>query len=687
MPAESRPQSALPIHAKSMATALPDRPPESIMWMPGGVHQIVAMRGGRPLKVRVAVTPDTAIIAQRALDQYLSAGRQRPYFDFDHEGGKACAWPTSFQWRNTPEPGVYASVSWSKDGAEAITGRSYRAFSPAFFVDDARPARVTGAPLNMGGLVNDPAFRAIQPLWAKSPQPHMDKTKQLLAVLSAIKTLQAERGAIAAKADPNDAAALQARDAEIQARFAEAARIEAEIQAASTDPGDEDEASLHVHDATQALKAKDAEIAALKAARDQAEAELKIRRRSEAEAAVQAAVARGALPPQAKELHAKWQESIERDPGNAALLAGLQAANPVLAGRMTPRDPGTGQIQAVTEDIAHAVKAYHAASTPTQRGILFNRDINDRFDREYERVITAANALGTLAGDLVVQRSLVLLKLTFPVLTRISTDFSSENADFNQTVKTRIRVVPAVTDYNTTTGYAPSDATTTDVPVTITAHKAVQIGFNANELASTRRALFDEQVEPIHYALGKNLCDALFGLILAANYTNATTKALASFARADVTAMAKALYDRGVPDMGRTLLLNSAYFEKLQQDATIVNLAAYQRPEVITRYTLPPIAGFDVFQAVNLITTGNLTGFGFTPDAMAMATRVPNDYTQALPGASHGSVGVVTNPDTGMTVSVVQYVDHKLGASFLRMALMYGVAVGQAPSGQRLISA
>lgn len=66
---------------------------------------------------------------------------------------------------------------------------------------------------------------------------------------------------------------------------------------------------------------------------------------------------------------------------------------------------------------------------------------------------------------------------------------------------------------------------------------------------------------------------------------------------------------------------------------------------------------------------------------------MPNDYTKALPGASHGSVSVVTNPDTGISVQLVQYVDHKLGAASWRIALMFGVAVGQAASGQRLISA
>jgi hypothetical protein len=63
---------------------------------------------------------------------------------------------------------------------------------------------------------------------------------------------------------------------------------------------------------------------------------------------------------------------------------------------------------------------------------------------------------------------------------------------------------------------------------------------------------------------------------------------------------------------------------------------------------------------------------------------VPNDYTLALPGASNGNVSVVTNPDTGISVQLVQYVDHNLAAATARVATMYGVAVGNPAVARRL---
>jgi hypothetical protein len=102
---------------------------------------------------------------------------------------------------------------------------------------------------------------------------------------------------------------------------------------------------------------------------------------------------------------------------------------------------------------------------------------------------------------------------------------------------------------------------------------------------------------------------------------------------------------------------------------------------------MPPVGGFDVVRAINLPGTGNLTGFGFRKDALVVATRLPEDYTRAFPGAAHGSVSVVTNPDTGISVQKVDFVDHRLAKALSRIAWAYGVAKGNGLSGQRLVSA
>lgn len=621
----------------ALSAAVNDRVRSVIMWMPAGTHQIRATLAGKgPVERTITVGAEAAAAMQRALLAETASGH-RPLFDFDHSHGAAAGWPTRYWWEEGR--GVMVDVEWSDAGAQAITGREYRAFSPEFFAD--AKGRITGAPKFQGSLVNDPAFKGIEPLWAANadtfqPAAPADQT-------STQNTMSKENHE---SGGGSDAATQQNQQAALQAAAAERASLQAKLDAAN---------------------------AALQGAR-----------KENAEAAVQAAVSRGALPALDKALQAKWAKLIEADEGNRQLLDALPG-NSALQAAATP---GGGVAIQAKPGIVEALKSYQAASAEI-RATIYAREVAPLLNKgELLGPILAANSLGTLTGELVTQRALTLLKLNFPVLSRISTDFSAERAAFDQTVKTRIRSVPQATDYHPVNGYTTSDASTTDVPVTINAHKAVQISYNANELASTERDLFGEQAEGCQYALGKSMVDALYAVITAANFTHATTKALSGFGRADMTAMAKALYDRGVPGMGRFALLNSAYFEKLQSDATIVSLAAYQKPEVITQYTLPPIAGFDVIQAVNLPTAGNLTGFAGTPDTLALATRLPNDYSAALPGASGGGVvSTVTNPDTGISVMLVQYVNHQLGAAFWRVAVMFGVAKGQVASGQRLISA
>jgi hypothetical protein len=288
-----------------------------------------------------------------------------------------------------------------------------------------------------------------------------------------------------------------------------------------------------------------------------------------------------------------------------------------------------------------------------------------------------------------------LLRLQFPVLGRITTDFSDLPAQFNQTIVSRIIDIPGAQDYDTTNGWTDSTPTTHDVPITINKHKGVPITFNQNILASTVRRLFDEFAPASSYALAKAMVDDVYTNITDANFTNNTVQATNSFARSNVIDMGTALTLRGVPqgDMNRTLMLYPTAFAKLAQDQNLVSFAAFQRPDLFERGSQDtafafPVHGFSVHEAPNLPTNnGNVTGFGFSKSALVLAARVPNDYTSVLPGASYGNVQVITDPDLGLSVMLVQYVDHKKGTATQRIALMYGTAAGQGNAGQLLKAA
>lgn len=687
--------------ARLSPRALGDSPsaPRWIQWMPGGVHEIVASQAGKPVRRRVLVDPATAAAAQQSLRRHLAAGRQRPFLDFDHAGSQAAAWVQAFAWREEPEPGVYVEVEWSEPGREAVMGRAYRAFSPSFFVDSGDPSRVTALPFVMGGLVNDPAFRAIQPLWARSGASHpisstnvpMNKRNRLIALLTAISALQQERATLAAKTGEDHTAAIQAKDSEINTKLVEARNLQQEIDA---EQGSADAGGLKVEiaDATAALAAKDSQIAELQAKLATEEQERQKRAKADAEAAVRAAVERGAIPAADTALQAKWRDRLAEDPGAAELLAAIKGSPALTAGRLTtgaPAGQGHGQVTITRESSLAVIKAYSEERDPMRRGLLYGREIRARIDQGESLPIEAAtNTLGTLAADLVAQRALDLLVLQFPMLRAISTDFSAEAVKYGKKLTTRIVSIPTVGTYHTTNGYVSQDTTTTDVDVTLDQHKFVQHEFGANELSGTTRNLFGEQAPAMAYALGKDLVDALYALVTAANYANSTTITAANFDRAGVIKLAKALTGRGVPNINRHLLLNPDYYAALHEDAAIVSLAAYQQAAVITEGAMPPVHKFQVYEAVNLPTTGNLGGFALFPSAWAMMVRLPSEYVTALPGVTGGGiVNTITEPNTGLSIQQVLFVDHKLGKAYSRLAWMFGVAKAQTDAGQRLISA
>jgi hypothetical protein len=620
-----------------------DAVPEWIMVMPAGTHTINASMGGKPVKRTILVDRAAAAALQQSLGTIQASSQQRAYFDFNHEEAEASGWPAAFEWRDAPQPGVYAKVEWSKAGREAIAGRMFRSFSPAFLPSKDDPARVIGAPLNMGGLVNEPAFKKILPIWAKqAADPPGDKTTTTKGP----------------SMTPEEIAALQAKLKQLE------------------QDNDALKAKAASENVDAAIKAKDAEIAGLKAKEAELHQAIKAQRAKEADGHIKAAIARGALPIKDEAIQAKWRGLLEADPSNLVLLEALPGAK-----QLTQTLTG-GRAEITREDSRAIMARFEAEKDPLKRGLIYAKELRARLNDPFQvdDVIMAADTYST---TLVVQRVLDLLKWNYPILGAITSDFSPEAASYGDAITTRTIGAPTVGTYNTTTGYATGNATTADVAVTMNAHKFVQVSFNANVVASTRRKLYDEQVQTSYNGLAKDLSDALLALVTTANFTNTPIdSALVDFDRTTLVDLGVALTVAKVPIDGRTVLLTPTYYGKLAKDTSIVSaLVNVAAGGAIATGRLPRIHGFDVIEQANLPTTGNLVAFGFNPSALVLATRTPGDYAAALPTVTTAALQIVTNPEDGFSVLMTQYVDHTLGQAIWRIAIMYGVAKGQVAAG------
>lgn len=653
-----------PITARGALTSLPDSPPEWIMWMPGGTHEITAERRGKPFTTTVLVDRETAAVMQQTLGSVTAAGPQRPFFDFDHDSGAASAWPVDFAWReqsNTPA-GVYAKVVWSKPGADAVTGKSYRAFSPTFFVDDSKPARVTGAPLNMGGLVNDPAFKQIAPLWARDANAS---------------TTTAET--VTNRMNETELAALKANLQKLE-------RENAELKAKATSSENAD-----------ALKAKESNIIELRAQLKTAQDAITAQRKKDADTAVKAAVAKGQLPPKDEAIQAKWRSLIEADPENQVLLASLPVPAALAAGAITK--PGTKQdrtdVEIKAEDTNDVLLGYLNAGTPKEKGMIYRDGLHARLDQgeviPFHRLlgrlakdgdsVKASNTLGTLVGNIISQRTLSLVFSRRPMLKAVVTDLSDEQAKKAQAIYVRTIGLPTVQDF----GGTVSETADVDYPVTLSELKEVRFTYLATEYLATNRDLVREHSEALAIALGNHMVDALAALI-DDTYTSETVIANASWEYATIATIARTLNVAGIPDMERFAWVNSLVAEALRNDELMAlhfnrdNGSAYANWKNVEGFS--EVLEYPALPANSV----NVTSFWFQKNALLLAARVPA-IAASFGGAPYpGRLTTVTDPVTGLSVISNQWVAQDTLAVNDRLITLFGVDEGILAAGHKTVS-
>jgi hypothetical protein len=318
---------------------------------------------------------------------------------------------------------------------------------------------------------------------------------------------------------------------------------------------------------------------------------------------------------------------------------------------------------------------------------------------------TDADNVGTLAGALVLQRSLPLFKYEYPILADLYTDFSATPGLFNQTEDTHVIITPAVQEYDNTLGsdgrpkgwVTVSPAQTVDAPVKLDKHVGVPIVFGADTLASTPRRLFDEQGPAAIYAMAKYYVAKITALMTPGNfnaYAQATEDgkvpdAYPTYAVAqknfsmDAVDDLEAIFDANeVPTSGRGLLLNAKYHGALRKDPRLsLFFAAMQKPDLVTEGKVPKLNGFLPQRAPWLPPANGLTGFAFHKAAIVLKQRLPTDFTKALDVMIPGSITTIVDPESGLSTLLVQYVNLQRGYGEWRNETLLGAGVGDKRGG------
>ena len=300
------------------------------------------------------------------------------------------------------------------------------------------------------------------------------------------------------------------------------------------------------------MKASQLELKAaeLEAKNSQQADAIKARNKTDAEAAVKAAVERGAVLPKDQKTQDALVARATEDPSFIDVIKAMQGNGAVIGGRITKSPNGSGVVVAA-EAPRTIIRAFWDVlkrntalplnnRTYEEKGALA-REASTIFAKDIEKnetlsgmtvddIIKAADvtdvSVGVLAGTLVLQRALPLLQFEYPILGALTTDFSDAPGLYKQTETTRIVVKPAVQSYDTTTdstgrpkGWSTvSPAQTVDVSVTLDEYIGVPIVFGVNTLSQTMRRLFEETAPQAIYAIGGYFVKKLAALFTAGNY-------------------------------------------------------------------------------------------------------------------------------------------------------------------------
>jgi hypothetical protein len=293
------------------------------------------------------------------------------------------------------------------------------------------------------------------------------------------------------------------------------------------------------------------------------------------------------------------------------------------------------------------------------------------------------NVLGTLSPDVLALDVIQFLKLKFPMLTAIATDFSDEPVRLNTRIISRVVTPPPVQSYTQATGYVSSNATTTDVPVSINQFRYVALSFFDDEMASTPRNLVQEQVEACAYSLGKDAFDRLMALCIVANFPQHVVQTAANFSRDTLTAVRLLLQQAG-SDTPRFGIIDSTAMEYLLQDPTIISRFYVQVDDDsidMEEGHLRGIGGFEDIWEYPQFTTDAPNGIGYfgNKHGLVLAARVPSDPAVFIADIPiNAIIKNVRDPETGLTLQYRYHYDVKAGRLDMILTWIFGVAVGVA---------
>ena len=334
-----------------------------------------------------------------------------------------------------------------------------------------------------------------------------------------------------------------------------------------------------------------------------------------------------------------------------------------------------------------------------------------------------ANSFGTLAVATILQEALALVFTKRPELNLFSKGFTDRNgvpiASFGQTVYTRTHTIPTLQSFGSS---APA-VSDTDVPVVLNWFPQLAYRIAVDEYSSTTRNLVQERADPMARGIANAIVDSIASVVNVTAFGNGSTftnKTVWSDPSYDsVTALRSTLNQRGVPQDGQYIIVNSPTYASLKGDPMIVSeLNNAANSEAIKTGKLPILQDFEISEypgiplaakaadnatgAIQPTILGGsaygmpgwsaqlstLIGFAGSKDAIVWASRVPANPVDVMQGVTYpGRIEVVVEPITGFRVMAIMFINQTDLSVNMVVTWMHGFAAGNTNNLQALTSA
>lgn len=351
-----------------------------------------------------------------------------------------------------------------------------------------------------------------------------------------------------------------------------------------------------------------------------------------------------------------WIADAMRD---ESILARVQA----LPSRPPGTEPVSVEIRAESgEEVIRALTGFRAPIASMLRGNDVSPEsirngamaIANVLRKEFNRLLPFLNA-NTIPSDLkrvvILQAVLRDFKRRIVPLGAFSTTFS--NVPLQGTDEVVVPYFPLYTsaskDFVQNDGYVfDKNTTTSSKKVTVNKRKYQPFNFNSAELR--RQPYFDVQRLAMLMAeqLGIDVFNDVLSVVTAANFGAAVKAEPASaFDSDDIADIATVADKSDWPEVGRSLILDSAYKGNLLKDPDLKNVDRSGSDQTLRNGSIGRVSGFDIIPCSRIPANGeNLKGMAVFQSAILVATSP----IQPAPGVRSQLVSydLVVDPDSGI---------------------------------------